>query len=153
MHVSIPSIKNLRSFKSSNLIIIENHYNCCIAYLLSCHQTASDTNYWTIRTLFIAIISSCLEESVPASEFPMFLWVSSNSCPLNLLLFWRHLPEIIIVKRLIQGRNNVTRVPVEPRLYDSGGRKNDVFALSVTLLTYCQVIIYYQPYCSNRQNF
>ena len=48
----------------------------------------------------------------------MFLWISSNSCPLNLLLVRSHQAEIIIVKRLIQGRNNVTRVRVEPKSCD-----------------------------------
>ena len=42
--------------------------------------------------------------------------------------------EIIIVKCLIQGRNNVTRVWVEPRACDQGRRKN-VFTLSTTLPT------------------
>ena len=53
----------------------------------------------------------------------MFLWISSNSCSLNLLLVRSHQAEIIIVKRLIQGRNNVTRVRVEPRSFDQGRRK------------------------------
>ena len=53
----------------------------------------------------------------------MFLWISSNSCPLNLLLVRSHQAEIIIVKRLIQGRYNVTRVRVEPRPFDQGRRK------------------------------
>ena len=51
--------------------------------------------------------------------------VSSNSCPLNLLLVQSLQAEIIIVKRLVQGRNNVTRVRVEPRSFDRGRRKND----------------------------
>ena len=55
----------------------------------------------------------------------MFLWISSNSCPLNLLLAQSHQAEIIIVKRLIQGRNSVTRVRVEPRSFDQGRRQND----------------------------
>ena len=59
----------------------------------------------------IAGIRNCLE----ASDDPMFLWISLNSGPLNLLLVQSHQAEIIIVKRLIQGRNNVTRVRVEPR--------------------------------------
>ena len=59
---------------------------CCSAYLSS-HQTASDANYWTIRTLFIAMATSWLEESAPALEF---LVISSNSCPRNLLLVRIH---------------------------------------------------------------
>ena len=58
------------------------------------------------------------------SDDPMFLWISSNSCQLNLLLVRSHQAEIIIVKRLIQGRNSVTRVRVEPRSFDQGRRKN-----------------------------
>ena len=64
---------------------------------------------------------------VGISDDPMFLWISSNSCPLNLLLVRIHQAEIIIVKHLIQGRNNVTRVRVEPRSFDQGRRKNDAF--------------------------
>ena len=58
-----------------------------------------------------------------ASKDQMFVWISSNSCPLNLLLFASHQAKIIIVKRLIQGRNNVTRVWVEPKSCDQGWRK------------------------------
>ena len=59
------------------------------------------------------------------SDDPMFLWISSNSYPLNLLLVRSHQAEIIIVKRLIQGCNNVTRVWVD--------RKNDAFTHSAML--------------------
>ena len=76
-------------------------------------------------------IRTCLGVSVD----PMFLWISSNSCPLNLLLVRSHQAEIIIVKRLIQRRNNVTRVRVEPRSFDQGRRKNDAFTHSDTLPT------------------
>ena len=52
-------------------------------------------------------IRTCLK----VSSDPMFLWISSNSCPLNLLLVRSHQAEIIIiVKHLIQRRNNVTRM-------------------------------------------
>ena len=54
---------------------------------------------------------------------PMFLWISSNSFPLNLLLVRSHQPEIIMVKHLIQGRNNLTMVRVEPSSFDQGLRK------------------------------
>ena len=67
----------------------------------------------SIRTLFNAEITfkfggirTCLE----VSSDPMFPWISSNSCPLNLLLVRSHQAEIIIVKRQIQGRNNVIRL-------------------------------------------
>ena len=69
------------------------------------------------------------------SDDPMFLWISSNSCPLNLLLVRSHQAEIIIVKRLIQGRNSVTRVLVEPISFDQGRRKNDAFIHWATLPT------------------
>ena len=61
----------------------------------------------------------------------MFLWISSNSCALNLLLVRSHQAEIFIVKRLIQGRNSVTRMRVEPRSFDQGRRKN-AFTLPAT---------------------
>ena len=38
----------------------------------------------------------------------------------------------MVVKRLIQGPNNVARVRVEPRSCDQGGRKNDALTLSTT---------------------
>ena len=76
-----------------------------------------------------------IRTSLGVSDDPMFLWISSNSCPLNLLLVQSHQAEIIIVKCLIQGRNNVTRVRVEPRPFDQGGRKNDAFTHSATLPT------------------
>ena len=94
---------------------------CCSAYLSSCHRTASDANLLDDPHTFhyndcfvIGGIRTCLG----VSDDPMFLWISSNSCLLNLLLVRNHQAEIIIVKRLIQGRNNVTRVRVEPRLFD-----------------------------------
>ena len=37
-----------------------------VAYLSSWHRTASDAYYWTTLTLFIAMTTSCLEESAPA---------------------------------------------------------------------------------------
>ena len=69
---------------------------------------------------------------------PMFLWISSNSCPRYLLLVRSHQAEIIIVKHLIQERKSVTRVPVELRSFDQGRRKNDAFLLSATLSTSCK---------------
>ena len=45
------------------------------------------------------------------SNVSLFLWISTNTCPLNLLLIQSHQVEkLIIVKRLIQGRNIMTRV-------------------------------------------
>ena len=69
------------------------------------------------------------------SDDPMLLWISTNFCPLNLLLVRSHQAEIIIVERLIQGRYNVTRVGVEPRSFDRDRRKNDAFTHSATLPT------------------
>ena len=43
--------------------------------------------------------------------------------------------EIVIVKRLIQGHNNVIRVRIEARSCDQGCRKNEVFTHSATLPT------------------
>ena len=110
----------------------------CGAYLSSCHRTASDANLLDDPHTFhyqdyfvIGGIRTCLG----VSDDPMFLWISSNSCPLNLLLVRSHQAEIIIVKRLIQGRNSVTRVRVEPRSFDQGRRKNDAFTYSAALPT------------------
>ena len=114
--------------------------SCCSAYryLSSSHRTASDAKLVNDPRTFhfndyfvIGGIRTCLG----VSDDPMFLWISSNSCPLNLLLVRSHQAEIIIVKRLIQGRNNVTRVRVEPRPIDQGRRKNDAFTHSATLPT------------------
>ena len=44
----------------------------------------------------------------------MFERISSTSCLLILMLFRDHQAEITVLNRLIQGRNNVTRVGVEP---------------------------------------
>ena len=43
-----------------------------------------------------------------------------NFCLLNLLLVRSHQEKIIIVKRLIQGRKNLTRMQVEPRSCNQG---------------------------------
>ena len=102
----------------------------CSAYLSSCHQIASDAKYWTIRALFIAMTTSCLEESAPA--YRSFQW---SNIPVNFFEFLstelaaclKPPAEIIIVKRLIQRHNNVTRVWVEPRSYDQSHRKNEGF--------------------------
>ena len=117
----------------------ENVFNCCCsAYLSSCHRTASDANLLDDPHTFhyndyfvIGGIRTC----IGVSDDPMFLWISSYSCPLNLLLGRSHEAEIIIVKRLIQGRSNVTGVRVELRPFDQGRRKNDAFIHSATLPT------------------
>ena len=59
--------------------------------------------------LFIALTTSLLKESAPAYEFQLsnvLVDFSSNCCPLNLLFVQSHQGEIIIVKRLIQGRDH-----------------------------------------------
>ena len=58
----------------------------------------------------------------------MFPLISSNSCLLNLLFVQSHQRGIIIAKRLILGRSNVTRVKIKPkimRLKSSDRRKDD----------------------------
>ena len=96
-------------------------YCCCCcfcgAYWSSCHWTASYVNYWTIRTLFIAITTSCFEESAQTYEFPMirsFCGFLPSSIPLEYAVCSKpsRSLEVIIVKRLIQQRNNLTRVRV-----------------------------------------
>ena len=57
--------------------------------------------------------------------------------PLNLLFVRSHQAEIIVVKRPIQGRNNVIRVRVEPGLFDPDIRINNAFTLLATLPTRC----------------
>ena len=91
---------------------------CCRAYLSPCHQTASDANWLDdLHTFYcndcfvIGGIRTCLE----VSDDSIFLWISSYSCPLNLLLVWSHQAEVIVVKRLVRGRNSGTRMRVEPR--------------------------------------
>ena len=53
-----------------------------------------------------------------------FVWISSNSCTLNLQLDRSHQTETIIVARFNQGRNYVTRIWIEPKICDQGHRKN-----------------------------
>ena len=115
---------------------------CCCTYLSSRHQTASDANLLddphTFRCSDYFVIGG-MRTCLGVFDDPMFLWISSNSCPLNLLLVQSHQAEIIIVKHLIQGHNNVTRVRVEPRSFDQGHRKNNAFTHSVKLPT-CDII-------------
>ena len=106
--------------------------SCCSAYLSSCHRTESDANlldnphtFYCIDFFVVEGIRTCLG----VFGDPILQWISSNSCPLNLLLVRSHQAEIIIVKRFIQGRNSVTRVQVETRSFDLGRRKNDAFIL------------------------
>ena len=123
--------------------ILASCCSCC-AYLSSCHRTASDANFLDNLHTFhyndyfmVGGIRTCLG----VSNDPMSRWISSKSCPLNLLLVRSHQAEIIIAKRLIQRRNIVTRVRVEPRSFDQDHRKNDAFTHSATL-----PIIFYISY-------
>ena len=52
---------------------------------------------------------------ITVSSDPMYLWIISNSCPLNSVLVRSHQAEIIIVKRLISSSNNLSKVRVKPR--------------------------------------
>ena len=111
----------------------------CSAYLSSCHQIVSDAKYWTIRALFIAmtlhawrnphLLRSFQWSNVPVNFFK-FLSTEFAAC-------LKPPAEIIIVKRLIQRHNNVTRVWVEPRSCDRSHRKNDGFiTISASLSTW-----------------
>ena len=102
------------SQSTSNCCCCCSIFNAYIQYLSSCRRTAADAKYWTICTLFIAMTTSWLEEScLGVSNDPMLQWISSNSCPLNVLLVRSHRAEMNIVKRLIQRRNYVIRVRVK----------------------------------------
>ena len=112
----------------------------CSAYLSSCQRTASDSNLLDDPHTFhyndyFAI--GGIHTGVGVSDDPMFLWISSNSFPMNLLLVRSHQAEIMIVIRLIQGRNNVTRVRVEPTSFDQGLRDLGSARTLLTLLRLC----------------
>ena len=89
---------------------------------------------------------------VRSFQWPKFLVISLNSCPLNELLVWSHRAEIIIVKRLFQRRNNVTRV----RSDDDAIRvviKTTPLAFSATLPTFLRRIgsnikIFWLEFCN-----
>ena len=103
------------------------HRTASDAYLLDDPHTFHCSDYFVIGGI---------RTSLGVSDDPMFVWISANSCPLNLLLIRNHQAEIIIIKRLIQGRNSVSRMAVEPRSFDQGRRKNDAFIHSATLLNF-----------------
>ena len=107
------------------------------ATILSDATAASDANYKTTRALHCneCFVIGGLRTCLGVSSDPMFLWIFSKSCPLNLLLVRSHQAEIIVVKCLTQGCNNVTRVGVEPRSFNQGRRKNDAFTLLTMLPT------------------
>ena len=117
-----------------SLVIVVNCCCCCCAYWSSCHRAASDANLLEDPNTFRCnhyFLDGGIRTFLGVSHDPTFLWISLNSLPLNLLLVrGRQAEIIIIVKRLIQGRNSVTRVRVEPRPCDQGRRKNDAFTHS-----------------------
>ena len=84
------------------------------------------------RALCLRLHLCCLGVSYD----PMFLWISSNSCLLNSLFVRSHQAEIIIVKRHIQGCNNVTiGFGLNPDHSIRGRCTNDAFTHSATLPT------------------
>ena len=93
-------------------------------YLSSAHEEAT-----------VALLFWTNPHSLRSWPFSKFSGWRMNSSHVNLLLVRSHQAEIIIVKRLIQGRNNVTRVRVEPQSCNRGRGKNDSFNLSATLPT------------------
>ena len=74
---------------------------------------------WSAQLLYFHYVIYFMLEGIHTCSrvfiYPMFLWISSNSCPLNLLLVRSNQAEIIAIKRLIQKRLNAARVRVEPR--------------------------------------
>ena len=58
-------------------------------------------------------------ESAPAQEVDYFIRLTLTSSRVNLLLFRSHHEEMIMLKRLIQERNNVTKVRFEPCIMQS----------------------------------
>ena len=125
-------LNNVTKLSAMQLLLLRFHN----AHL--CHPVTGQRQTLTVRRE-LEEISTCLG----VSSDPMSLWIFSNSCPLKLLLVWRRKAEMIIVKRLIHERNYVTRVPVEPRLWDQGqimplpsrSRSRFVFALTPSFLT------------------
>ena len=70
----------------------------------------------------------------------LIFWIYSSSFSLNFLLVRSQREEIIIVKRFIQVRSNVTGMRIEPKSCHHGRRKNDTFTHSATLPTILAVL-------------
>ena len=73
----------------ASVVVVALLWRCCGAYLSSCHRTVSDANLLDDPHTFhyqdyfvIGGIRTCLG----VFDDPVFLWICSNSCPLNLLL-------------------------------------------------------------------
>ena len=79
LKLSLLSLERCRLLTFARTILKDCIICCwsCIAYSLSCHETASDANYWTIRKLLIAKIRNtlCLQEFAPAWRFPLTQYV------------------------------------------------------------------------------
>ena len=89
-------------------------------------------NFYYSNCFVIGEIGTCLE----VFRNLMFLWIFPNFCLLNLLLVRSYQADITIVKRLVQGRINMTRYRRgKPRLCDQGRRNNNAFTYSATLPT------------------
>ena len=80
----------------------------------------------------------------PARELSVsyFQWRSYYWLFKNLLLFRDHQLEETLVKRLSQGRNNVTEWRVEPVIEVTGRHKNGALNHSTTLPTSILVVLY-----------
>jgi len=99
----------------------------CLFYLSSGHMKATVALYF--RRILIRLGVACFQ------VFRFLLWFFF---PVNLLLLFRsHQAEIIIIKRLIEGCNNVTDEGGNwtwiTRSWTHGRRKNGALTLSVTL--------------------
>ena len=85
----------------------------CIVYLSSTRQrqtlTVERPAHFECNDYFML---GGIRTRLGVSSDLMFLWISSNSYPLNLLLIQSHQAEIVIVKRLIQGCNSATGLRV-----------------------------------------
>ena len=95
--------KNMQRPKKSLKLFLRRYQNLidwCIFILLS-RESDGALCFGRIRT------------RLGVDHFPSFPVDVLSSSHVNLLLVQSHQAEIIIVKRLIQGRNNVTRVRVE----------------------------------------
>ena len=89
-------------------------------------------NFYYSNCFVIGEVGTCLEVFCDL----MFLWIFPNFCLLNLLLVRSYQAGITIVKRLVQGRNNMTRyLRGKPRLCDQGHRNNNAFTYSAVLPT------------------
>jgi len=94
---------------------------------IRCHEKATVALFCMNPHLF----RSCRLPSFPVASFIF------SQLIFHLQLVRSHQAEIIVVKRLIQGRNNATRVVVELRSRDRdyGHRKNGALTLLATLPT------------------